>query len=761
MSAARRYTLTSLVSLCALSVGLGLVAMPAGAVSLPDGRVYEMVTPLENQDANVYVPNGLGQGEYSDGVLTRLPFEAAAGGDAVAYAGDPTSGGNGREGGGAGNEYLASRSAAGGWTQVNLQPSGDDRAVYQAFSSELSIGVLDSSESPALAAAAPGGRYDVLYTHAASGAGYSPLFTVTPPSGRPFYEFGSAGVPNHDFDNYTLAFAGASADFSQLLFEANDALTPNAVDGGVRENNLYDSSGGEVSLVNVLPDGAAAPNATFGAPLLEYPESMEEAEGNDSPDWSDVISEDGSRVFWTDVSTGDLYVRENATQPQSPLGASGECLVSADACTVQLDVSQGPGSNGGGRFWTASKNGSKVFFTDCGRLTVDSTAVTSAGCTADVGHTGERGADLYEYEFNSVVGRPGTLTDLTVDGNASDALGADVQGVIGADEDGEYVYLVANGVLTEGKNAEGKEPVAGQLNIYLRHDGRTTYIATLSPADTHYSGGGVGGIGDYEQGLGNRTAEVTQDGRALVFTSKVSLTGYQNEKTSEVYVYEAEGERLLCVSCKRGGEPASAGERAYLYNSYSNTYLPRWISDDGSRVFFNSTAALVPQDTNGVQDVYEWERDGAGSCRESAGCVYLLSGGTNASESWFLDASASGDDAFVITRAQLTPEDQNDNFNVFDARVGGVQALSPPVCSGSGCQGVPAAPPIFATPSSATFSGVGNFPAASTAPANSTQKPKHAKKKVRKRVKAKHRRSKRRAKRASVNGRAHGKERRS
>jgi hypothetical protein len=41
------------------------------------------------------------------------------------------------------------------------------------------------------------------------------------------------------------------------------------------------------------------------------------------------------------------------------------------------------------------------------------------------------------------------------------------------------------------------------------------------------------------------------------------------------------------------------------------------MSDDGSYVFFDTDDALVPQDTNGTQDVYEWED----------GHVYLISGG--------------------------------------------------------------------------------------------------------------------------------------
>jgi hypothetical protein len=162
------------------------------------------------------------------------------------------------------------------------------------------------------------------------------------------------------------------------------------------------------------------------------------------------------------------------------------------------------------------------------------------------------------------------------------------------------------------------------------------------------------------------------------------------------------------------------------------------MSDDGSRVFFDSAASLVPQDVNGLLDVYEWERDGTGSCVESPGCVYLLSGGTSRSWSTLLEASASGDDVFFVSRAKLAPEDGNENFNVFDAHVGGV-GVAAPVCSGSGCQGVPAASPVFATPASATFAGVGNFPSTS----GQVAKPK-AKQKAKRRGAAKKRRRRKR-----------------
>ena len=126
---------------------------------------------------------------------------------------------------------------------------------------------------------------------------------------------------------------------------------------------------------------------------------------------------------------------------------------------------------------------------------------------------------------------------------------------------------------------------------------------------------------------------------------------------------------------------------------------------------------MLFRSTNGLRDVYEWERDGAGSCRTAEGCVYLLSGGTSSDSSSFIDAGANGEDAFIVTRAQFVPQDRGELFHLYDARVGGVQPLSPPACSGTGCQGVPSAPPLFATPPSVTFNGVGNFPAPAPPPA--------------------------------------------
>ena len=129
--------------------------------------------------------------------------------------------------------------------------------------------------------------------------------------------------------------------------------------------------------------------------------------------------------------------------------------------------------------------------------------------------------------------------------------------------------------------------------------------------------------GDWQAAVGFRTAEVTPDGHSLLFMSGQSLTNYDNEDAGtgldEMFLYEADSSELRCVSCNPSGEaPVTTefntypgldqGIGGFFPISQSATYQPQVISDDGGRVFFDSGEPLVPQDTNGWLDVYEWER---------------------------------------------------------------------------------------------------------------------------------------------------------
>ena len=713
--------------LSALAIALGALtvcATPAlASPGLPDGRVYELVSAA-NQEGDVYSP--LAESNYDAGegsTDTKLPFQTAPDGEAFVYVGDPSVGGVGNAGDGLGEQYMATRKSSGGWTQVTLQPAGVVPAYYQAFSRNLSVGVLES-EQP-LSANAPEG-FAVLYTSSESEPGYRPLFTITPV--EPALEFTTYGVPLNFFHvGSLLVYAGESADSSESLFEVHGALTANAVDSP-GANNLYVSTSGRLSLVDVAPDGESEPSATFGSlPLVE-------GRGNkgNPPDFSHDISEDGSRIFWSGVTSGDLYARLNPTSPQSPLSQSDECTVATDACTVQLDAAEpgAQGSGGGGRFLTASENGAQVFFTDEHRLTQDATAVPGA-------------PDLYEYDFDKPLGA--RLSDLTVTPAGEPAA---VQGLLGASEDGSYIYFVAQGELASNENDNGASAQPGEDNLYVLHQGSAPrFIATLSDRDDTHAivPGPEYEFGDWQPSVGHRTAEVTPDGASVVFESNnQTISGYSpkygGKDLEEVYDYNAASERLTCVSCEQSGEAprqdseAEVGLGAFLPPSWSYTYQPTWISEDGDRVFFDSAQPLVARDTNETQDVYEWEQEGTPGCADGSGmhggCIYLLSDGINQSAAWLAGASASGNDVFIITPAKLVPEAQNEAYKLFDARVGGLESPVPPACAGTGCQGVPATPPVFATPASGTFEGVGNFPP----PKNLKAPPRHKTKKRHKRL---------------------------
>ncbi len=695
------------------------------SLDLPDNRVYEMVTPTNNNDADVYVPESFGAigTTLSNGFETTSLFQVATDGSAVTYLATPIPGGYGLAKDG--NQYLAQRSASGEWGQTLLQPPGRVLTRYEGFSSDLSVGVLNSGATnepeiqPPLSAEAPGeGNYDLYVctdqerpctdseSKAVQKNPYTPLFTNKVKLNRPPGSFGTNGRLWGAFNRAGLpTFAGGSDKFDDILFEADDALlagegtleqeleedVKREIANGEAENYLYDSVQGRLALVNVAPDGRVVPGAIFGGPPLDA------ADYGNPPGFSNVVSSDGNRVYWTSLETAGegrplgLYLRENPSQPVSPVDSQDRCTVPTGACTVQ--VASGPA-----QYWTTSEDGRYAFYTENGAL----------------------------YRFDA-------------DHEASEALtstNARSLGLLGTSDDGQIVYLVAQGVLA-GKSGEGVSPVEGQPNLYvLRHGAAPIFVATLSESDgsrvqpfVGINNGPVDDFGDWVRGLGARTARVTGDGGSVVFMSSQENLGvvgyshgYPNGGAEEVYVYDAGTNQLHCASCGS----TVGGASAYLPVSWSDTYLPQWISEDGDQVFFDSSAPLVGQDTNGQQDVYEWEAEGDGTCTPGTGiqggCVFLLSGGTSESYSWLIGASASGNDVFVATRAQLVAEDQNETFDLYDVRTDGVKRVSPPTCTGTGCQGVPAPPPAFATPPSVTFDGVGNFPPPT--PADSLKKSK-------------------------------------
>lgn len=343
-------------------------------------------------------------------------------------------------------------------------------------------------------------------------------------------------------------------------------------------------------------------------------------------DLASVISSDGSRIFWTDGEK-QLYVREDGVR------------------TVKLNASQRAASLGDGTatLLAATPDGSNAVFTD-------ETALTD--------EPNDNGGGLYQYDLEA-----GGLRDLTP--YAGGAPG--VQGVLGMSDDGSTVYFVASAALADGASG-------GAMNLYVVRGGAIEFIAALSGNDRR----------DWTRSLELRTARVTPDGAHAAFLSEASLTGYDNTDAitgnphRELFVFDVDESRLTCVSCNpEGARPIGD---ASMPIGTSPSYQPRVISDDGSRVVFNSDDALVAADGNDRQDVYLYED----------GRPRLISTGTSGDISALVDMSPGGRDVFFTTRARLVAADRDSGSDIYDARVGGgfpAAAEEGLPCAGEACRG--------------------------------------------------------------------------
>ena len=675
---------------------------------LPDCRAYEQVSPVEKDGADAVTLQPLFPAQ-SSACESEEPCAIVYMNVASAF------------GGAAGNElpnaYESMRGAI-GWqttalTPPTLQPpaNGPPKVSY-AFSADLSQAVL-RVPLQRLTQDAPEGVYN-LYHREADG-GYS-LVTALPPAEAPRTGCGSCFAAED-----VPVFAGASSDFRHIIFETNDSLLAGAPGEGV--DNLYEAIGEQVRFVGMLPDGrVASEGSTAGA-------GIDPIEGT-AGELDHAISQGGSRVLFEAKADGSEPDAQQVgrTQLYDRLEGSSTIEVSAPSPGAQpssCETGERICAPERAQFWGASADGSVILFTSRAALTKESFTGKEAISSVEEEEEkqeeleeerGEReqgtgrqrkqpGDDLYLYDVDTR-----TLADLTVDAETGeDPNGADVLGVVGSSEDGSYVYFVAEGHLAAGARS-------GEPNLYVWHgtaegSGTIRFIATLQ--------GGVGQSGDaldWSEHPGKSQAYVTPDGRHLAFMSVKPLTGYDNEDQvagepghevfdHEVFEYSAETGAVVCASCDpSGARPVgSAFIGAKLTERVSTPFhQPRSLSDDGSRLFFTSPDPLVAGLSGGSAKVFKYED----------GSVQLISGMGSNGNDVFLDASASGDDVFFATREQLVSNDDDEQADVYDARVDGGFPAPPaqvPNCQGSACMGVPNPAPLLAAPLSATFTGSGNL----------------------------------------------------
>jgi hypothetical protein len=743
--------LLSFVVLCATA----LSAPPA--LALPEGRVYEMVSPPYKAGYSAYALDAVAPDGESAVFISQGTFAGAPAGKN--FGGAP---------------YLARRAAA-GWSTSSLEapaavaPLGSTFDFSTTLQSSLWTGKLGPNEGAATLET----NQAVFLRHAVDEPDTVENWPVT-----------GDVVESLEKTRLDTSVEGVSSDLCHVVFNTNaggySQLLPSAVGTEADVYEFETGCNGEHALRLVAvknKDGAD------GEPEVIYPVCKDylggigpvgnEAEGfGEASKFNDVAAE-GSEMFFT------AFV--NLQNDQGCKIDSTQSLLSVPQVFVRLDgtrtlevskpvgeaCSEVPCANAASRapalFWGASEDGSKVFFAASEALVPGDSDGSNNLYMATIGCAGGgQGCEAAEKQVTSLV----AVSHGPVVGEA-----AEVQGVVKIASDGSRVYFVARGVLSAGANAEGDAPVKGADNLYVYDSvtgGPPVFIADLCseagrsglvadyrcPSDLEPSGGGKGrhdqGLWDVEQSGGYgwehpaQTAGPEGDaGRFLVFASFGKLVKSDTDGARDVYRYDAQTGSLERVSLGEAGSGTNGNcedttpttevggmDTCDATLPFYEGFLPpnsgalqrglatRAVSEDGSRIVFVTAQPLSPAAVNGLINVYEWHKEPGWS----EGRVTLISSGSAPEGQRQAVITPSGRDIFFVTGQGLVPQDTDGQADVYDARLGGgfpAASAERQPCSGDACQGPLTNPAPLLVPGSVPQAPGGNFTPA--APASTTK----------------------------------------
>jgi hypothetical protein len=438
---------------------------------------------------------------------------------------------------------------------------------------------------------------------------------------------------------------GASPDLSTVYFWAAPTLLPeDAARVGSGGWGLYEYTGGELKPAGTLPDGTQSPGGA--APAASASGGLRSSVNLNTPEtFGNEVSRDGSTLFFVSPETGgvpQLYVRRGGHSTlvsHSPGGAEAPDGVAGGRALNQNRRETSQVAYG-------SADGSTAIFRSQDALTPDAPNDSSVK------------SYRYDVATDTVSYMPG-VADATVTAATED----------------DQRFLFANG-----------------NRIAVWDHGTIKTIASVS--------------GPIVNGVVLSPARATASGSVFLFTTNVAIPGFHTGGEIQLYRYNVIREKISCPSCPPDDVVPSGPATLSNVDTASNGELPsglvvpnRGLNEDASRVFFDSPDPLLPQDTNGTSDVYEW----------TPNRLSLISSGHDKHPSYFLDNSADGDHVFFATRENLGADDGDGSFDVYDAHVdGGILRREVTPCAGEECLNGASPKPPPATPTTDSFSGPGN-----------------------------------------------------
>ncbi len=502
---ARRSTLAGLVSALALSGATALAVLPAAAHAeecpnaafrtgpsshLPDCRAYEMVSP-PYKDAGLVKASVIGPDGSSALLEVNSGFGEAEGFQDASLAGPAA--------------FYSTQRTASGWvtTSDNLPAS-----EYVPF---LLLGFSDFTGSN------QDGQATLFMDHGVWQPANSIDLIMRRPD-RSIVDVGPALPPVQTSPYAALNNFGngISVDASHIFFTMFADFWPfdDTIEGDV---SLYEYIGyGNTTPLLVGVDSEGKQISRCGTTLGGF-----HSDGSSS---QNAVSADGSTVFFTAAAcgsppNGSPPVAEVFARIDNGLPGARTVAISEPSKEDCLGCDTEPGVLANGSFEGASEDGTKAFF---------ATTQPLLG--------GDTSKNLYEYDLDAPAGERVVRVsagDSTVSNPA-----AGVQSVTAISNDGSHVYFTATGALTSTPNAEGEaaEPNAGNLYVYER--------------DAQFPSGRIAFIA---KNAGVREADVTPDGRFLVFTSSADLTPDDTSTARQVFEYDAQTGALVRVSIGQDG----------------------------------------------------------------------------------------------------------------------------------------------------------------------------------------------------------------
>ena len=703
---------------------------------LPDCRAYELVSP-ENAGGTLLYPGGPNTGDAT--TPSRFAF-------AGLYSTIPGSGGDPIDGGG--DLYVSTRTATGWVTKYVGLPSNEvaidggppmgppvsagvvgvgltgiwGPQIGRANESNGEAPFPDKIQNDVLTDPAMdtfvdwddgvlegGGASNAPYVWSAEGQFLDrwPTNLATVPGGNLNGPEGEVPTPpgTHALDCPSIPGHGAnncpgdvtaSSDLSHFVFATE--WSPFAPGGQVTPpGSVYDNdtATGTVEIVSKLAGGGPIPSQSTdesGDPL-QIP----------------AVSGDGSHILMAAAGTGPCGA--NQCPPVDPCLAYGEDP--APRCQMQpsnlymrvddsltYDVSEGHDVT----YVGMTPDGSKVYFTSSEHLTSE-----------DLDHGG---TSLYMWsEQGAVAGKPLTLIskgnnpgDPGEPGNSADCNVSFTSecGVV-TYSDVSYCSLFGgaggnchsdNSIAAETgdiyffspEQLDGSRGLPNQENLYDYRDGKVQYVTTLTTGPYCYSSP----IPDLTDNACTDTPiarmQVTPSDSHMAFLTASPVTQYNNAGHLEMYTYNPSTRTIVCVSCNPSGTAATSNVEASKDGLF--------MTDDG-RTFFSTEEALVHEDTNRGEDVYEYVNGRPQLITPGTGESGTAEGTEEAdaqSSPGLIGVSANGTDVYFSTVDTLVPEDHNGLFiKFYDARAdGGFSAPPPPPsceaadeCHGAGSEPLP------------------------------------------------------------------------